>query len=385
MVPMSVLNVDYHERVIPELFAQLTEMGTTKQSEDAFNHALESKGINTHIGITHSHTVVSFTCLKPDLAQALRLIHEQLVSPKLAASAVESLKDRIRANINHMKDNTAYRASLLFTEAMFPKEHILRKSDPYELAKLLEVITEQSVKAYHKSFDPMHHAKWVLVGDVETHEASSILADFGKSGACAPRKYEPLAANPLKAATKKVSIKDKQSVDIKLGHALSIDLHHPDYLPLLLAVDALGGSFSARLMRTVRDEDGLTYNVGSTLSGFHEHQQGYWEVYGSFSPKLLDQGIKAIQKQLKLWVSKGISQEELSERKQGMVGRYHVSLSNPATLASKLATNIENGFDIDHIYTLPEQINQVTLEQVNQAIKKYIDLDMLICAQAGNI
>ena len=87
----------------------------------------------------------------------------------------------------------------------------------------------------------------------------------------------------------------KQSVSLRMGQVIDIDIHHPDYMPLRLALDALGGSFSARLMRTVRDEDGLTYSVGSMLRGFAQGEVGSWFIYGAFSPKLLDKGIQSIK------------------------------------------------------------------------------------------
>lgn len=47
----------------------------------------------------------------------------------------------------------------------------------------------------------------------------------------------------------------------------SIPRSHPDYIPLRLAVIALGGYFGSRLMLNIREEKGLTYGIGASLAG----------------------------------------------------------------------------------------------------------------------
>ena len=41
----------------------------------------------------------------------------------------------------------------------------------------------------------------------------------------------------------------------------------------------LGGNFSARLMQTVRDEQGLTYNIQSLVGGVDNGNDGYWVIW----------------------------------------------------------------------------------------------------------
>ena len=134
-------------------------------------------------------------------------------------------------------------------------------------------------------------------------------------------------------------------------------------MPLKLAIDALGGSFSARLMRTVRDEDGLTYSVGSRLEGFGKSEAGAWHVYGEFSPKLLDQGITSIQKQLKDWKQHGIGQAELGERSQGAIGRYLVAQSVPAELYL-MSCFLSNGFGADRVIQYPKRLELLLIRLI---------------------
>ena len=386
MVAAGNLHVTHAQRVLPALLAQALGLGTKSKSESEFNEALEARGILLHTSVTTLYMTVKFTCLSQDLETVLSLIAEQLNEPKLDASAIDNLKNRMMTKYDALKDDTSYQASAIFTQTLYPESHMLRADSPEDMVSLVAKVTQSNIEKYHKSYTPLCHAKWIIVGDVEPTKVVTLLEKFSSQDGSLPSESRSvLEALPPKQGVKKVVVEDKQSVDIRMGHVLPIDIHHPDYLPLRLAIDALGGSFSARLMRTVRDEDGLTYNVGSKIAGFIPHHGGHWMVYGSFSPKLLDKGISSIQKQLKLWCSGGISAEELEERKLGMVGRYQVMLSDAESLVDKLSANIENGFDVDYLYTFSDKVMAVTLDEVNNALKKYIDLGKLTSVYAGSI
>ena len=387
LVTAGALYADYEDRLLTEMLTESLSMGTKSKTEAVFNEELESSGIRISLMPIYGYIAVKFTCLKQDFAKAARLINEQLVEPRLDKEDVESLKERYRAQLKAAKHSTSYQANAVFTQQIYPEKHFFKLELPTKpLLDLVDETTNKRLRDFHQSFDLMHQVKWVVVGDVSPDEVVSELEQYAqRTGAIPNVKRAQLDALPLKSVVKRVTVKDKQSVDVRIGHSLPINQHHPDYLPLKLAIDALGGSFSARLMRTVRDEDGLTYNVGSMLSNFYHEQEGYWCIYGSFSPKLLDQGIASIERQLKLWLSKGITQEELEERKKGMIGKYQVMLSDPSVLAGRIVSNIENGFEEAHLYTYPEKVEQVTLEQVNAAIQKYIQGEKLIHVYAGSI
>ena len=87
--------------------------------------------------------------------------------------------------------------------------------------------------------------------------------------------------------TNYISMKDKTSSDLLYGIALDINEDSPEFLPLSVATRALGGSFTARLMRKVRVEDGLTYGVYSSITGTTNKSPGAWIAYGTYSPDLL--------------------------------------------------------------------------------------------------
>jgi zinc protease len=123
-----------------------------------------------------------------------------------------------------------------------------------------------------------------------------------------------------------VPLTGKPSVSVLLGQATGLKYRDPDALALRIGTAVLGHGFTGRLMGTVRDKEGLTYNIGAGM-GEDSIADGDWAISASFAPALLTKGLASTRSVLDQWWSQGITDTELADRKQGVVGGYFVSLS----------------------------------------------------------
>ena len=182
-----------------------------------------------------------------------------------------------------------------------------------------------------------------------------------------------------------MTIDDKTSADMVIGIPVGIDRDHPDYYALVLGNYILGGNFSARLMQTVRDQEGLTYGIGSRVRGVDSGNDGFWYVSGTFAPDLLNKGRASAMRQIKVWVNKGVSAEELENKKTTLTGSYKVGLATTSGLAGSILANAERGRDLSFLDAYPGIINGISLKDVNAAIKKYITVNKLVVVAAGTV
>jgi len=137
-------------------------------------------------------------------------------------------------------------------------------------------------------------------------------------------------------------------------------------------------------MSTVRDREGLTYGIGASI-GDDTFVDGRWQVEASFAPALLDKGIASTRREVLHWWNEGVTATELDERKQNLVGTFEVSLSTTRGLAAALLAAIERGYDASWLDEYPQRIRALTLEQVNTAIKQYVDPTRLVVVEAGSV
>jgi zinc protease len=169
-----------------------------------------------------------------------------------------------------------------------------------------------------------------------------------------------------------------------LGQPIGIDRDHDDYYPLMLGVYILGGNFSARLMQTVRDEQGLTYGIGSSIGGSSFGADGYWSTWGTFSPDLIEKGQRSTLDQINKWYENGVHEDELNSKKSTITGSYKVALDTTSGLVSKILSNAERGRPVSYLDEYVGIINNISLDQINNAISKYIDPNKLTIVCAGS-
>jgi len=258
-----------------------------------------------------------------------------------------------------------------------------------ERLQQLEKASLEQVKDFHEKYFGTKSMKIVMVGDVEEEVIYSSLKDnFGTwdgGVAAAPVAREPEELTNIKELqTEVVHIPEKTSATLLLGQATGLAHNDKDFIPLYLANSVLGSGFSGRLMMTVRDEEGLTYGIGSGHSGDF-FTDGYWSVQGSFSPELIEQGYDSSMREIKKWYKEGITEKELENIKSYRIGSYKVGLATTYGLASNILRSVNQGKDPEYIYQYPEDLMKPNLKEVNAAIKKYLDPDTMVVIKSGTL
>jgi len=146
----------------------------------------------------------------------------------------------------------------------------------------------------------------------------------------------------------------------------------------------LGRDFSDRLRQIVRDKEGLTYHIYSAHNQ-DIYSDGRWFIGATFSPDLLEKGLASTKRELKRWVDKGVTSEELKIAKQKSSGSFKVNLATSGGMANQILSFLQRGYDIDIMDNYSIMVNNLTLEEVNNAIKKYVDPESVITVIAGSV
>ena len=169
-----------------------------------------------------------------------------------------------------------------------------------------------------------------------------------------------------------------------LGQATGLKYSDPDALPLRVGTAIFGRGFTGRLMSTVRDKEGLTYNIGASV-GDDSIVDGAWEISATFAPALLSKGVASTRRELEKWWKDGVTDQELTARKQGMIGSYLVGLSTTGGLAETILINTQRGYDLNWLDGYPKTLKALTVGQVNAAIKTHLNPAAMTLVEAGSV
>tara|TARA_A100000164_G_scaffold154964_1_gene137537 strand:+ start:1359 stop:2621 length:1263 start_codon:yes stop_codon:yes gene_type:complete len=372
---------------IANIATAMIDKGTDQKDKYEISDILDSIGAEISFSSSSNHINFTAHCMKKDLNTIMYLIAEQLSSPSFKESELELLKTRVLGNLERNKEDTRKQANIALLRKIYNSDHPNFRSTVDESIELIKKITTENLHNYHDQVFGLGSVRIASVGDVDSDNLNSIIKDtFGvlKTQNLPDISKFDTAQKSVKD-TKTIHIPDKTSADVYIGQSIGIDQDHKDYIPLMMAVYILGGNFSARLMQTVRDKEGLTYGIGSSISSASYKRDGYWSIWATFSPELIEKGIKSTRKQIDLWTSKGVSQSEVETKKQTIIGSYKVGMDTTSGLAGRILSNDEKNRDLSYLDDYPTKINSVSIDSVNNAITTYVDPLNLVEVSAGTL
>ena len=286
---------------ISSLTSSMLDKGTRNKSKHEINNQLES--IGAEISFISSNRHINFTahCLKPDLDTVVQLIAEQLREAVFPEDELDILKKRIIANLEISKDDTKKQALVNFIREIYPEGHYNSRNTIDQAIKNIDVLKTDDLVSFHEKTFGLGSLKIAAAGDISNDLFSGLIKTHfdGWKDQTVKQLEQSVSSIERKQSSLNKNINDKTSTDIYMGQTVELSESSEDYLSLMMGIYILGGNFSARLMQTVRDEQGLTYGIGSTLAGCSYGINGHWHTWGTFAPDLVDKGIASTLEQIK--------------------------------------------------------------------------------------
>jgi zinc protease len=371
---------------IADLTAGMLDKGTVKHDKFALAGQLEAVGATLSFG-TGTHTLnFSAKCLRKDLPLVLGLLAEQLRTPRFDAEEFTKLKKQFVGRYKRQMEDTDFRAENAFNRAIFPERHPNRPPADEKYLADVEATTLGQLRAFHAANYGPTAARLVAVGDIDDPAIDRALGEAfagwtGGKPLPPAGKVAPVAAVRIE----KVNMPGKTSVSLVIGQPSGLRYHDADYQPLNMATAVLGsGFFSARLLDIIRNQEGLTYGIGAALAS-DTYTDGAWRIHATFAPELLEKGTASTLRELKRFCDKGLTADELKTFKVTLTGSYKVTLATTGGLAGALLNALQRGYGPEWVDEYPRRLQALTLEQVNGAIKKFVDPDKMVTVMAGTL
>ena len=165
-----------------------------------------------------------------------------------------------------------------------------------------------------------------------------------------------------------------QSVAL-FGHQ-GITRDDPDYMAAYVVNEVFGGSgFEARLMEEVREKRGLTYGIGTFLAPMEYGELVLGQVRSDNDT--IAEAIEVIRAEWARLADRGLTAEELQDAKTYLTGAYALRFDGNAPIARIMVGMQMSGLPVDYLRTRNDQVNALTLDQVNRVARRLYDADAL--------
>jgi zinc protease len=385
VLPAGDAMADSGNIAIPTLSGMMLDRGTKALDKFAIADKLDNVGAEISFAVGVQSLEVRAKCLRKDLPMIIDTIAAELRTPALQVAEFGKAKQQFIGELEASAQNTGARSAEAFNRAVFPTGHPNRPHTLGEYIAAARTANIEEIRAFQAKYYGPAHMTLVVVGDVSDADTESEITKAFSGWSGGQDYVRP--AKPASATTASdvmVPLADKPSVTMLLGQATGLRYSDPDTLALRVGTAILGRGFTGRLMGTVRDKEGLTYNIGASVAD-DSIVDGAWQISASFAPALLSKGVESTRRELVKWWTDGVTDPELAARKQGAIGGYFVGMSTTSGLAETILINTQRGFDPTWLDAYPKAVKALTREQVNAAIKAHLNPGAMVLVEAGSV
>jgi zinc protease len=361
------------------LTGRLLEEGTTTRSAQELSQEIEDVGGSLEFGSTGG----SLRICCEDLARGLTLLADGILRPAFPAEAVGWVSRRLAAELRADLEDPAFRTELSFRSLIYGSHPLAR--DPRGGAAELKRLTGEDIRAHHHRYFAPENAIVVAVGDFEPRRLVSLVNEcFGNWAAhtrSLPRPA-PVQKSP-RPRVRRIRHAGEQ-VHIMLGH-LGIARNHPDYdaLAVLDCIFGSGPGFCDRLGRIVRDELGLAYTIGGSITDSADVVPGLFRVYAGTMPEGVDRVVATITEQIRAMHAGAFSDLEVDRARCYLAGAWAFDFQTVEQRADRLLELERWGLDLGEPRRRPERISAITSRQVRHAARRHLQPEALCRVELG--
>ena len=178
---------------------------------------------------------------------------------------------------------------------------------------------------------------------------------------------------------------DKANSVLVAGHTVRMSDDDEDYPALALANFMLGGGFlNSRLATRIRQQEGLSYGVGSQFAAPTGDDGAIVVAFAISAPENTDRVQEAMLEEIRKVIDEGFTAEEIEAAKTGWIDQRRNLRGNDAALAGQLSSKLF--WDRTYAYDaqLEAAVRNLTAEEIREAFARYINPDRLTFVKAGD-
>ena len=357
---------------------------TRQEIQDALDRMQASGSVSG--GLTQASGQVQTT--RENLAEVMRLMAEIIRTPSFPAGEFETLKEQRLSGLEQQRSDPNALAQIVLGRHMSPVSagHPSYTRTVEEAVAALEAVTLDDVRAFHSDFYGPQLGTLALVGDFDEAEMRAVIEEaFGdwESPHAATRVatdfYDPPAVNLT------VETPDKANAIFVAQQNLSLRDDNPDYVSLVLGGYMIGGGLmNSRLAKRIRQQDGLSYGVGGGINGHPIDESGSFLAFAIHAPENGEALEAAFKEEIQKVLDDGFLAEELEVAKQGYLQSRELNRAQDPSLVSALTQGLYFDRDFTWDADLESRIEAVTVEEVNSAVRRYLDLSKMSIVKAGD-
>lgn len=381
-IPFSDHNISNHGREgLMDLLSLMVLEGAGKLNKDQFKRFLLDKKITLNVYSNNDNVFIIFKTVKEFLHDAFHVVKSIIENPHIKENDLKIVKKRVLASLMQSMHNPSVVAKESLLKEIFETKHPYIASIDKKITQINHY-TVDNLKEFWKKIINVNNMYITGVGAITKDEINHFKTQLAK---IAHNKEEAISTKkiPIKNLGNNIHVKMDIPQTIIVFALPAISRQNTDIYAINLALKVFAsGDFESRLINEIREKKGLAYNCSANIE--FNRITDYIIGYTATKESSANEVVQIIKNEFKKLIEKGITQEEFEFQKSNIIGSYPLAFDGSMEIASMVTNIAIDGFDpTKYINERNELYDKLTLEEVNSAIQKYIDLKDLIILTVG--
>ncbi|HEY3384999.1 MAG TPA: pitrilysin family protein [Saprospiraceae bacterium] len=360
-----------HKAGVAEVMAGLMSEGTITMTSAVLAEKIESLGATmfTRGGVdTARIRLLTLSRFFPELIEIVReVMHYPAFDPSELKVYTDNKIERLKIDLKK-NEVLAYRH---LTEAIFGPKHPYGKNIfPEDYLS----ITPDDLRQHHKQ-NIIPQKGIILVsgsfGDAETSLIEQVLGQWRPDHSNGTEAIPSFLAES-KTGYFEIDGPQVHQAAIRIGSKL-FPQTHPDFNGLFVLNTILGGYFGSRLMMEIRENQGLTYGIYSSVDSFAS--DGCFYISTETATTNTEKVIEAIGKEVRKLKEELIPEAELQMARNYLMGHLMTQIDGPFSTMDLIKSLKIEHLEDRSFADLVRTIQQITSSQLRELAIKYLDLE----------
>lgn len=365
---------------VAALLLYMLDEDTQDRSAYELAERLDNLGVVFAKEIHQDYVELSLRSLKAPAQReaAVDLLIEMLTRPALKAAQLQHIKSELLSIEERELNAPDAKLSKALYRYLFADHPYAEQ--PHGTVQAIRNVTVAHLKAFHASHYVASNLSLSIVGDISRSEARAIASKISQAlpaGSPPPALPAPALVEPEVFHLERPG----SAASVMLAFPTTVRRSDPDYFPLLLASEILGGGINSRLMQELRVARGLSYGIGARLVALESAGmlRIKWDVDARYNDKSQD----LVMAMVNTLLSEGPTPEELDEALQQLAVRALTLVSQNGSLATLLSQFHGDQAALDQYFTHLRQAQALTPDDIKAALQRHLDLQRTVTISIG--
>jgi zinc protease len=345
--------------------ASLLKDGTASYSSAEIAEKIDFYGgtLTTPFNIDTSNIVLQ--CLGKHFEQLLPILAEVIQVPTFDQKELDTFIQNNISNLNVELSKNEVLAYREFTESIFTSKHAYGYNTVEKMYRNLR--REQLVEHHEENFHA-GNCSIFLSGKITEQTLNLVNQHLGK---LVKKEQNTFVAPQIKVKPKTIKIdkKDSSQTAIMLGKRI-ITRKHEDYTTFFVLNTILGGYFGSRLMENIREKNGYTYNIYSSIESML--YDGYFHISTEVGNEYLELTRQEIFKEIEILQTELVSEIELKMVQNYLLGNILTMIDGPFNVAEIVKGYVTEDIELERFERIVDDIRRITPQDLKNCAIKYL-------------